>query len=106
MIPRIVSRSKSVSLIVSAVAPASALLVVAIFAGFAIWGQNGLLALPGYSREIDARKVELTVLNAEQARLMNRKRLLQHGDADLADEMTRGATGMVGADEYVVVPKR
>jgi len=102
-----VSRTQSArNLILSAAAPAVAVLVVAIFAGYAIWGQNGLIAFPRYSSDIAKREVELASLKREETRLLNHKQLLRRGDADLSDEMTRGATGMIGQDEYILVPGR
>jgi hypothetical protein len=45
--------------------PALALIVVGNFAGYAIAGPNGLLAWGGYHRDLNARKAELTRLEAE-----------------------------------------
>ena len=89
-------------LIISAAGPAAAMLIVMMFAGYAVLGANGILARSGYQRQLAVRQVELVRVHEEQVRLLNRKRLLQQGDPDLADELTRGATDMVGDDEYVV----
>ena len=92
-------------LILSAAGPASAALVVSVFAGYATFGANGLLARGGYQHQIEVRKTELASLQEEQARLANRKRLLAQGDPDLADELTRRDTDMIGNDEVVVLER-
>jgi len=94
----------AVQLIRSASGPAVALLVVAMFAAYALLGTNGLFHLGDYKRQIKARQVELAGIEAERARLMNRKRLLERGDQDMADELVRGSTDMIGNDQYVVIP--
>ncbi|PTD25213.1 septum formation initiator [Sphingomonas fennica] len=76
-----------------------------MFAGYAVLGSNGLLARGEYHKQLADAKVKLAQVEAEKQRLLNRKRLLSHGDPDLADELTRGATDMVGQDEYVIVTK-
>jgi cell division protein FtsB len=90
-------------LIRSAAGPAAALLIVALFAGYALFGTNGLLKLGDYQRQIKAKQVELAAVDKERARLVNRKRLIEKGDPDLADEMVRSATDMIGNDQYVLV---
>lgn len=92
-------------LILSAAGPAVALLVIGVFAGYALLGTNGLLARGEYRKQLDQKQSELAVVEAERARLENRKRLLAKGDPDLADELTRSATDMVGEDEYVIVTR-
>lgn len=92
-------------LLASAAAPTLAVLVMLMFAGYAVLGANGLLARGEYRKQLDKAKVELAQIEAEKHRLLNRKKLLSRGDPDLADELTRGATEMVGDGEYVIVTK-
>ncbi|AGH50337.1 MULTISPECIES: FtsB family cell division protein [Sphingomonadales] len=92
-------------LLATAAAPTLAVLVMLMFAGYAVLGSNGLLARGEYHKQLADAKVKLAQVEAEKQRLLNRKRLLSHGDPDLADELTRGATDMVGQDEYVIVTK-
>ncbi|HWL47309.1 MAG TPA: septum formation initiator, partial [Sphingomonadaceae bacterium] len=63
----------------------------------------GLLKLGDYQRQIKAKQVELAAVDKERARLVNRKRLIEKGDPDLADEMVRSATDMIGNDQYVLI---
>ncbi|WP_231639295.1 septum formation initiator [Sphingomonas profundi] len=97
------SRRPVRSLILSAAAPTVAILVVAVFAGFALLGTNGLLSLGGYRKQLEVRKVELTRYEAERARLQNQKRLIERGDPDFADELVRRNTDMIDRNEYMVV---
>lgn len=92
-------------LILSAAGPAVALLVVAVFAGYALLGSNGLLQRDEYRQQTDVKKAELAALETERDRLLNRKALLQKGDADLADELARSATDMIGENEFVIITK-
>ncbi|HWW66079.1 MAG TPA: septum formation initiator [Sphingomonadaceae bacterium] len=93
------------AMIRSAAGPAVALLVVAMFAGYALFGTNGLLQLGDYKRQIRIKQVELAKIDAERARLLNRKRLIEKGDPDIADEMVRSATDMIGNDQYVLITR-
>jgi cell division protein FtsB len=98
------TRSHSAHLLIrSAAGPAVALLVVAMFAGYALFGTNGLLQLGDYQRQIRVKQVELAKVEGERARLLNRKRLIEKGDPDIADEMVRSATDMIGNDQYVLI---
>ncbi len=99
------SRRSARSLILSAVAPTVAVLVVIVFAGFALLGSNGLLSLDGYRKQRGAKEVELARYEAERARLENQKRLIERGDPDLADELVRRNTDMIDHNEYMVVPR-
>lgn len=92
-------------LLVRAAAPTLSVMVALMFASYALLGTNGLLARSEYRKQLDDAKVQLAKLEAEKHRLLNRKRLLSQGDPDLADELTRGATEMVGDNEYVIVTK-
>ncbi|TVV71570.1 septum formation initiator [Sphingomonas solaris] len=97
------SRRSARSLIVSAAGPAVAVLVVVVFAGFALLGSNGLLSLDGYRKQLSERTVALARYEAERARLQNQKRLIERGDPDFADELVRRNTDMIDRNEYMVV---
>jgi hypothetical protein len=100
------SRTHSAHILIrSAAGPAVALLVVAMFAGYALFGANGLLRLGEYQRQAKIKHVELVKVETERLRLLNRKRLIAQGDPDLADEMVRGATDMIGNDQYVMITR-
>ena len=91
------------SLIRSAAAPAVAMLVIANFAGYALFGANGLFAWGDYSRALAQRSVELHVVQAERDRLVQRVHLLgPKVDPDYADELVRRETGQVRPDEYII----
>lgn len=92
-------------LLIAAAAPTISVLVMLIFAGYAFFGSNGVLARGEYQKQLSDAKIHLAKLEAEKHRLLNRKRLLAQGDPDLADELTRGATEMVDESEYVIVTK-
>ena len=91
-------------LIRRAVWPVVALLVVGTFAGHAIAGPNGLFAWRGYSQQLETRKAELSVLEAERNALRHKSALLdpRKADPDLADEMVRKDLGLIREDEVVV----
>jgi cell division protein FtsB len=96
--------TKSIGLIRRVMWPALALIVVGNFATYAVAGPNGLLAWGGYSRQLEARKVELAKLEGERARLKHRSALLdsKKADPDMADELIRRDLGLVRPDEVVV----
>ncbi|HET9336217.1 MAG TPA: septum formation initiator family protein [Sphingomicrobium sp.] len=97
-------KPKSIGLIRRAVWPVVALLVVGTFAGHAIAGPNGLFAWRGYSQQLETRKAELSVLEAERNALRHKSALLdpRKADPDLADEMVRKDLGLIREDEVVV----
>lgn len=88
----------------AAIAPAAALIVVAFFGGYALFGANGALAWGDYSKRLDQRKHELAKVEAERARLEHRVALLdpRHADPDLVDELVRKEMGVVKKDEIVI----
>ena len=99
-VPRLRSTA---SLIRSAAAPALALLVIANFAGYALFGANGLFAWTDYRRSLELRSHELAGIQAERDRLAHRVRLLgPKVDPDYADELIRRETGQVRPDEYII----
>lgn len=95
------------SLIKSAAAPAVAILVIVHFAGFALFGQNGLFAWGDYKRAAARKAVELQQIEAERNRLAHRVGLLNPDrvDPDYADELVRKETGQVRPDEVIIPVK-
>ena len=87
-----------------ALLPATAVLIIANFLGYAIVGSNGVLSWGDYRRQKAERVVELAQLNEERVRLAHRADLLDpaKADPDLADEMIRGQLGLVRPDEVVI----
>jgi cell division protein FtsB len=102
----LVNRSRTLSLIRSAAPAAIALLVIAHFAGFAMFGSNGLLAWGDYKRTLAKRTAELELVQRERDRLAHHAALLdpRKVDPDYADELVRRETGQVRPDE-VIIPR-
>jgi cell division protein FtsB len=84
--------------------PALAILIIANFLGYAIVGSNGILSWGDYRRQKEERTVQLAKLQAEQARLSHRVKLLdpQRADPDLSEEMVRKELGLVRPDEVII----
>jgi len=84
--------------------PALALVVIGTFAGHAVAGPNGLLALSGYARDLHSRQVELSQLEAQRENLRHHSALLdpRKADPDMADELVRSQLGLVRPDEVIV----
>lgn len=102
------SRTRSTSsLIKAALAPAAAILIITHFAGFALFGPNGVLAWGDYKRSVSQKTQELGVIEARRAELAHRVALLnpRKVDPDYADELVRRETGQVRPDE-VIIPVR
>jgi len=91
----------------AAALPATAMFIVAFFAGYALFGSNGVLAWNEYSKRLEMRRAELAKLEREQMVLANRVALLdpRHADPDLVDELTRRDLGVARPDE-VIIPLR
>jgi cell division protein FtsB len=98
------ARRSTLSLIRSAALPAVALFVIADFAGFAIFGENGLRQLAGYRQQKAEHLAALDKLKDERARLEHHAALLdpRHVDPDYADELVRRQTGQVRPDEVIL----
>lgn len=90
-----------------ALGPAIAIILLALLAGYAVLGPNGLFAWGDYTRQLRDSKAELKVVEAQRARIANRVKLLdpRHVDPDMADEMIRRELNVAHPDE-VVVPLR
>jgi len=84
--------------------PALALVIIGTFAGHAVAGPNGLLALGGYARDLKTRQVELSQLEGQRNELRHRSALLdpRKADPDMADELVRSQLGLVRPDEVIV----
>ena len=84
--------------------PALALVIIGTFAGHAVAGPNGLLALGGYARDLQSRQVELRQLEAQRDNLRHHSALLdpRKADPDMADELVRSQLGLVRPDEVIV----
>ena len=91
----------------SAFGPALAIVLLALFAGYAVLGANGILAWGDYSRALEHRRHELAAVKAERDRLKNRVELLdpRHADPDMVDELVRRELN-VGHPDEVIVPLR
>lgn len=96
--------SRATQLIRSAVGPALAVLVIANFAGYAVFGANGVLAWGDYRHQIGLRSVELAKLETDRATLAHRVALLdpRRVDPDMADEMVRKELGVLRPDEVQI----
>ncbi|MDB5736339.1 MAG: septum formation initiator family protein [Sphingomonas bacterium] len=97
-------KTSALSIIRAAAAPALALLVIGNFAGYAIAGPNGLLALGDYRQQLTKRQAELKVVEAQRAELAHKVALLdsRHVDPDMADELVRRQMGLTRPDEVII----
>jgi cell division protein FtsB len=97
-------RRSTLQIIRSAALPAVALFVIADFAGFAIFGTNGLLSLAGYRHQTAEHQTQLAALEARRSELQHHAALLdpRHVDPDLADEIVRRETRQVRPDEVIL----
>ena len=91
----------------SAFGPALAIILLALFAGYAVIGSNGILAWGDYSRALQERRQELGKVQVERDRLKNRVDRLdpRHADPDLVDELVRRELNVTHPDE-VIIPLR
>ncbi|WP_184473892.1 FtsB family cell division protein [Rhizorhapis suberifaciens] len=94
-------------LLMSAFGPAFAIVLLALFAGYAVLGSNGILAWGDYTQTLQERRQELALVQAERNRLKNRVDRLdpRHVDPDLVDELVRRELNVTHPDE-VIVPLR
>ncbi|ODU21489.1 MAG: septum formation initiator [Sphingomonas sp. SCN 67-18] len=92
------------SLLVSAAAPALAMLVIAFFGGYALVGPNGVLAWGDYHRTLQKRQVELKKVEAQRAVIANRVALLdpKKANPDMVDELIRKQMGLAHPDEVII----
>jgi cell division protein FtsB len=85
-------------------APAIALVVIAFFGGYALFGANGALAWGDYRHRLEERRTQLASLEAERARLAHRVALLdpRRANPDLVDELVRRDLGVARSDELII----
>lgn len=97
-------RRPPLEIIKAAAGPAVAVLVIANFAGYAIAGPNGLLALGDYHHQLAVKQAALARVEAQRATLAHRVALLSpaHVDPDLADELVRRDMGLARPDEVII----
>ncbi|TXC64472.1 septum formation initiator family protein [Sphingosinicella ginsenosidimutans] len=98
------SKHSSLALMRRAFWPALGLLVIGNFVGYAVLGENGVLAWGGYRHAKAEKAVELARLQAEEQRLAHRAALLdpRRTDPDLGDELVRRELGFVRPDEVIL----
>jgi cell division protein FtsB len=86
---------------------AVALTIIGFFAGYALFGANGILAWGDYSQRLGQHKTELAALEVEKAEMANRVTLLdpQKANPDMVDELVRRDLGLAQPDE-VIIPLR
>jgi cell division protein FtsB len=91
-------------LLFSALGPAFAVLLLILFAGYAVIGPSGVLAWGDYSRQLHQAQGRLAMAKLERDRLKNRVDLLdpRRTDPDMADELIRRDLGLNHPDEVIV----
>jgi cell division protein FtsB len=91
-------------LLFSALGPAFAVLLLILFAGYAVIGPSGVLAWGDYSRQLHQAQGQLAMAKLERDRLKNRVDLLdpRRTDPDMADELIRRDLGLNHPDEVIV----
>ena len=85
----------------SAATPALAMIIVAFFGGYALFGANGVLAGFEYRQMLEKRQAELALLQKEKAEVANRVALLdpKRANPDLVDELVSRELGLAHPDE-------
>ena len=88
----------------NAAVPATAFTVIAFFAGYALFGSNGVLAWGEYSRALHERQLALVKVQQERADIANRVALLdpRHANPDIVDELVRRNLGVADKDEVIL----
>jgi len=88
----------------AAAAPAAALIIVAFFGGYALFGPNGVLAWGDYRHQLVERSRQLEGVEKQRAALANRVALLdaRHANPDLVDELVRKNLGVVEPGEVII----
>lgn len=91
-------------LLLSALGPAFAILLLLLFAGYAVLGSSGILAWGDYSRQLHDSRIELAMVKTERDRLKNRVDLLdpRRADPDMVEELVRRELNVNHPDEVVV----
>ncbi|MGK2909221.1 MAG: FtsB family cell division protein [Sphingobium sp.] len=93
------------TLLMSALGPALAILLLLLFAGYAVFGSSGILAWGDYSRQLHDSRIELAMVKKQRDQLKNRVQLLdpRRADPDMVDELVRKELN-VGHPDEVIVP--
>lgn len=91
-------------LLFSALGPAFAILLLILFAGYAVVGSSGILAWGDYSRQLQDSRTELALVQGERHRLKNKVDLLdpRRADPDIVDELVRRELNVNHPDEVIV----
>lgn len=78
--------------------------IIAVFAGYALFGANGVLAWGDYSQRLAAHSIELAKLEKEREVLLNRVALVdpRRADPDMVDELIRKDLGLTRPDEVII----
>ena len=84
--------------------PALGLGIVGLFGGYAVVGQNGMLAYGDYQRQIMRHQQVMARLDRQRAVLQNRVDLLdpRHANPDMVDELVRKQLNVAHPDEMIV----
>ena len=92
------------SILRSATTPALALIIVAFFGGYALFGANGVLAGFEYRQMLEKRQQELSLVEKDKAELANRVALLdpKRANPDMVDELIRRDLGLARPDEVII----
>lgn len=83
---------------------ALAIAIIGVFASYALFGNNGVLAWGDYSQRLDEKRQELALLKKERAELANRVALLhpRNANPDMVDELVRRDLGLAQPDEVII----
>lgn len=99
------TRSRSLAeLFKAAAGPAAALMIIGFFGGYALVGPNGVLAWGDYRHELESKRAELSLIQAQKRVVENRVALLdpRKANPDLADELIRKRLGYSHPDEIII----
>ncbi len=88
----------------SVATPAVALIIVAFFGSYALFGANGVLAGFEYRQMLDARQEQLALFEKERGELANRVALLDphRANPDFVDELIRRDLGLAQPNEVII----
>ncbi len=92
-------------LLFSALGPALAILLLSLFAAYAVFGSSGILAWGDHARQLQDSRAELASVRTQRDHLKNRVTLLdpRRADPDMVDELVRKELN-VGHPDEVIVP--
>jgi cell division protein FtsB len=98
-IKRSITRAFALSIL-----PAVSCAVVLYFGYFAIWGERGMLALSDVQAQLEVDRARLAQAEDGRHRLEHRVQLINSGDQDIIEELSRGQL-MQGAPGQVRVSR-